>query len=483
MKAIRSRRRDAHEPRHPASALRKVIGSIAMLALVGVPVLVQSLQYPASFRFIEVPNPLSGMNPTYPLVPTPLPAVGVPFFDARFGTIKRRVTQTDGINSRHEYSRHDPFNVNQTMILLVSSDGGWRVYRTQTMPYNTTASLVRYFSLAEPRWDRSNPRSLWALEDFSIVTLDVVSGAKTVVKNFASDATLGPIISANPVYRITMQDEGEPSQDRRYWAFMLQGDARADYHPLYVFTWDRQQNKVLGIHHLSDSDHAIDWVGMSVLGNYVLIGADPVNTGTLTGLMMANKSLTQFHKIAHATAHSDVGVDQGGNEVIVMQNSQTDYIDMIPIDWTTSPVLSQSGYAGSHVSPLIRLFYDITSPYNLRSGVHISCNYPGYAVVSTTIEPGAPEQNWLDRTIVLVRLDSARSHVYYLAKVHNTTHCYWEETHATITNDGGKVVWASNWGKYAISDGQEQMFLMQLDMPPNWPNFFRSVAAHWQFYP
>jgi hypothetical protein len=44
-----------------------------------------------------------------------------------------------------------------------------------------------------------NPRLLWGLEDFSIRTLDVVSGLKTVIKNSASDATMGPIIAANPV--------------------------------------------------------------------------------------------------------------------------------------------------------------------------------------------------------------------------------------------------------------------------------------------
>jgi hypothetical protein len=295
---------------------------------------------------------------------------------------------------------------------------------------------------------------------------------------------MSAIIAANPVYRITTQDEGEPSQDKRYWAFMLQGNDQAAYHPLYIFTWDRIQNKVVGIYRLADNDHAIDWVGMSVLGNYVLIGGDPeMDTGTMTGLMMANRQLTQFHKIAYVTAHSDVGLDQSGKEVIVMQNSQTDHIDLIPIDWTTSPVLRPGGYPGSNCVPIVRLFYDNTSPYNFNGGVHISCNYPGYALVSTTMPPGVAEQNWLDRAIVLVRLDRFRPHVYYLAKIHNTTNLYWEETHGSITNDGRKVVWADNWGQWGKTDGDEKMFLMQLDMPPQWPSFFRTAVGHWAFYP
>ena len=47
----------------------------------------------------------------------------------------------------------------------------------------------------------------------------------------------------------------------------------------------------------------------------------------------------------------------------------------------------------------------------------------------------------------------------------NTTESYWEETQAAMTNDGSKVAWASNWGQNV---GQDKVFLMRLDMPPNW---------------
>ncbi|MBN2328147.1 MAG: hypothetical protein JXR73_13430, partial [Candidatus Omnitrophica bacterium] len=121
---------------------------------------------------------------------------------------------------------------------------------------------------------------------------------------------------------------------------------------------------------------------------------------------------------------------------------------------------------GTGVTPLILLFYNSESPYGLQDGgLHISCNFPGYAVVSTHIEPGLAEHNWLDRSIVLVKLDPSNPEVFYLAKIHNTTQSYWEETHGTITNDGGKIVWATNWNQNV---GQDQVFMMQLDMPPNW---------------
>ena len=82
---------------------------------------------------------------------------------------------------------------------------------------------------------------------------------------------------------------------------------------------------------------------MSPLGNWVLVGGDSYNGGNLVGLTMANKELTQFHRLDYATAHSDVGLDVNGAEVIVMQNVRTDYIDLIPIDWNTQPILEVGG--------------------------------------------------------------------------------------------------------------------------------------------
>lgn len=424
------------------------------------------IQYPDTFSFIEVPDPLSGTNPTYPLIPKDVPVIGESFYDLRFGTILTRVTQIDGTNGRHEYSRFDPFNVDQSMIVM-TLEGDWMVYSTQKMPYNQNGNLVTtLIDLEDPRWDSNDPDLIWGLQDFRILTVNVKTGQTTTIKDFSLDPTIGPIITAEPdLWRITMKNEGESSMDKRFWAFFLQG-TNEDYRARYIFTCDRQQDKVLGVYPIPSSEAEIDWVGMSPLGSWVLIGGDPWNGGNLTGLTMANKELTQFHRLDYATAHSDVGLDSNGNEVIVMQNARTDYIDLIPIDLNTQPILESGGcYENTNRTPIVRLFYSSESPYGLQSGVHISCNVPGYCVVSTYIEPELREQNWLDRTIILVRLDRQNPRAFYLAKVYGTTGAYWEEAHATITNDGSKVVWASNWNR---SVGEEKVFMMQLSMPPNW---------------
>lgn len=419
--------------------------------------------------FVEVPDPLSGDNPTYPLNPRSVPEAGKPFRDAHFQTTLMRVTQGKGM--RHEYSRFDPFSVDHSMIVLpLVESGDFRVYRTGTIPYDRRQNIAKEFvGLEEPRWDPVNPNVLWGLKDFQILKLDCSTDKATVIKDFSKDPTIGRILKAeSDLYRITTNQEGEASLDMRFWALLMQG-TKEEYRQRYIFTWDRMDDRVLGIYRLSPQDAEVDWVGMSPLGNWVLIGSDD-GRGKHAGLTMADRGLKRFHKLAHATAHSDVGLDVNGKEVIVMQNNGTDHIDLIPIDWRTKPISDDDAYSGTNHTALVRLFYSSEAPNGLKSGVHISCNVPGWCVVSAYTEPGEKEQNWLDRSIILVKLDPGHRRCYYLAKVHNTTGAYWEGTQATITKDGSKVLWASNWNQNV---GKERAFLMQLDMPKNWRNLLK----------
>ncbi|RJP35007.1 MAG: hypothetical protein C4536_01610 [Actinobacteria bacterium] len=427
----------------------------------------ESEDYPPGFTFMEVPDPLSGDNPHCPEPDISMPETGVTFTDACYSTLLTKVTEADGINGRHEYSRFDPFNADGSMILLVRDDGDFAVYRTASCPYNHAENRVAVTSaMEEPRWDREDPGVLWGLDGFQIVRDDVVSGERTVVKDFSSDPAIAPLLAAEPdIYRITMREEGEASYDRRYWACVLQGE-EDDYRARYIFCWDREADEVLGLYEVQPGESDIDWVGMSPLGNWVLIGGMDGNSGNIVGLTMADRQLREFHRIDYTTAHADVGLDADGNEVVVMQNSQTDNVDMLPLNHDTQPILEgQAGYAGTDRIPLLQLFYDSESPDGFSSGVHISCNADGYCLVSTHIEPGADERNWLDRTNVLIRLDPRHPRAFYLSKIYNTTGEYWEETHGAMSNDGSRMVWACNWNR---DPGCEEVFLLQLDMPSHW---------------
>jgi len=260
---------------------------------------------------VEVPDPRSGDNPRYPLVPADVPDPGGAVTDAAFGLAQTRVVRTEGL--RHEYSRHDPFNRDGTLILLLYVAGGeWRIYRTRSVPYDEEANLLRTLDLAEPRWDPNDANLIWGVRGFQVVTVDVQTGQETVVKDFARDATVAPILTASPdLYRITMKDEGESSIDKRFWAFILQGTAD-DYRPRHLVTWDRQEDRVLGTWAIPRDESRIDWAGMSPLGNWVVIGADWDNGGGKAGLVIADRAFARFHQIDFDAGHSDVGLDAEG---------------------------------------------------------------------------------------------------------------------------------------------------------------------------
>jgi hypothetical protein len=403
-------------------------------------------------RLVEVAHPLSGDNPAYALPAAPAPAPGAAVFDSRFGTGSARVTQTFGV--RHEYSRVDPFNRDQSMIVLHNvTAGNYGVYRTSSLPYDAPQNLAMTVEAAEPRWDPGDDAILWGLDGLSIVRIHVASGQVATVKDFSRDPRIGPIVAAEPdLYRVTRQDEGEASADFRYWAFMLQGTSQ-EYRVRYLFCWDRAADEVTGVYTVGVREAALDWVGMSPAGHWVLIGGDIDNGPTLTGLTLANREFTRFHQLDAATGHADVGFDSEGREVIVMQNALTDFVDLIPIDPATRPVPPDTlSYSNTNRRALMRLFYASQATNGFYGGVHVSCNAPGWCVVSTTHVPGTPDVNWLERTLTLVRLDRAAPRVFCLAKIHGENGTYWDETHGTITRDGRKVVWTTNWGQNVGQD-------------------------------
>jgi hypothetical protein len=458
--------------------LRLLLGLFLVL---GIAAPLPALDYPANFTFKEVPNPLSGDNPRFPMPAAPVPNPGTSFFDPHFRVILARAVQ--GNPMRHEYSRHDPFNVDQSMIVLHTGQEDWRVYQTKPMPYDQDDNVViPDLAMQEPRWDPKDPNLLWCLdgENFSIVLVKVATNERTVIKDFRNDPTLGPIIMADPnpgLWRITTGGELETSQDKRYWGLAIQGGENYGYQVKYLVTWDRVQDQILGLYPVPAMvvSPILD-VGISPLGTWVIIQDEIAN------LIIADKALINFYTIGESIGHGDVALDTQGREVYVAQNANTDYVDLIPLAPTTTPVTSFGDYTGSGVIPLLRLYYDDNSLIGFKSGIHISCNYRGYALISPYLSQGEPEQNWLDQTLTLVRLDRNRPRAFYLAKIHNLMGMFpdgknfWEETHGSISRDGAKIVWSDNWGTPGPAIDDPRGFLMQLDMPKNWQRLITGAA-------
>ena len=78
-------------------------------------------------------------------------------------------------------------------------------------------------NLEEMRWDPQAANILWGFREFSIIQLNVETGAETLIKDFAADPAISSILLANPgIYHITCMNEGASSRDKRFWALALQ---------------------------------------------------------------------------------------------------------------------------------------------------------------------------------------------------------------------------------------------------------------------
>jgi hypothetical protein len=406
--------------------------------------------------------------------------------------------------------------------------GSFQVYRTNLRPgewgYDHKDNFLLKLDMDEPRWNRNDPnaKAVIGVKGLKIVSIDVTTGEPTTIKDFGEKPTedfwdyreigqeikegdktvflsLGEIIKRYPHrYSITMKDEGESSYDGNWWAFVLREyiEPPEVEHVIdrswCIFCWDRVNNKVVGLRELSLEQKEIDWVGMSPKGTWVLIAGKDYNAEPLKGLKIASRedrNLKDLYPIAPKAKHADVGlyIDRTApgdkvREAVVVQNESAespdvaalhDYIDLLRLPAEHEVEIPKPIH-------LVRLFYKwdehlVLDPnsLNIFTGVHISCNANGYAVVSTYNDPGIKEKNWLERSIILVKLDLQALEAFYLAKTHNTTavwadehgnrqSAYWDETHAAITNDGTSVVWAANFDPAPPVSAKE--YVMQLDL-------------------
>ena len=170
-------------------------------------------EYPSGFAFVEVPQPLESKNPGCVEPALPLPEAGVPFRDPCGST---RLTQGDR-GRRHPgpariLALRSLQSATGRFILLLRATGDYAVYKTSAdRPTTRLANRVFQTSgIEDPRWDNDDPALLWGLSGFRIVHDDVLSGKRTVVKDFAVDPRIAPILAAeSDLYRITMRQEGE----------------------------------------------------------------------------------------------------------------------------------------------------------------------------------------------------------------------------------------------------------------------------------
>ncbi len=405
------------------------------------------------FRFHEIPD--AGR-----------PQKGQVYVDTVFHSRITRITDapTDVPGRHHHYAqpgypKHDIENADGSMLIVQSFSGScWQIWNARP-PYNKIreipASLIGWGMPIDARWDNSDPDILYYYKGTQFFKYSVTSNKAVLLRDFKKDFPDEPVVS------VTMQEEGDASDDRRYWAFIIRCKdperikQKRDpwYNAAYVVYDKDYHGKDKGeiVATLTNKQSAwreAGFISMSPSGRYVWIGD---KHRVYQRDFSAPRDLGCY-------GHADMAFDDEGREVLVCGgecHSGSKYLGvwykMIDLKSGEATWLSPAGKSAYHISGN-------------------SHDIPGWAVVSL-YEPTAPVRpsQWYEHSINMIELTRRKEpepRVWRIAHTHTVRKSYGDDPFAKINRKGSRIWFGSGWGN-SYKDGQYDLY--QIDLPHGWP--------------
>jgi len=355
-----------------------------------------------------------------------LPSRGQVFTDSAYGSVMVRISDKDtdgyeGNGIQNEYARADAWSSDGSRIVLRSNDGGFYLYDAVNYSMTRDLSALSGGQELEPRWPAGDASGFWYLAGPCLMWYDIDRTAGDTVHDFRAE-----FASCNVV---TTGVEGDASGDGRYWCLMIRD---ADWNLVACCVYDREQDSVVGSR--TDFHDEIDYVTMDASGTHCVIGYD------------TSPMRSYYRDFSHevtlpdgAVGHSDIALTEDSTDVIVIQNTATDWISMVDLE------------TGAETN-LVSIPFDV----NTDIGLHFSGNCygkPGWVLVSTygavNPEPGQ-SHSWMDNLLFMVEL-KPDPRVVKLCETgcytgQNPRSNYFAEAFASINLSGTKAVFGSNWG-------------------------------------
>lgn len=368
---------------------------------------------------------------TDPIPSLPKPAKGEAFAEPTYNTCVVRVTdhavEPPSGFARNDYSRRQAFNADSSRLLVYAQDGLWHLYDAETFAH--IKALSGPAGDAEPQWHPTDPDRLYYLPTnggLVVYELNVSTDATEVVGDFAGRL---PWPSAAHLWT---KSEGAPSADGRYWAFMAETE---DFTSVGIVVWDLATDTIVST---MDNDERPDHLSMSPSGDYVVVS-------WVDRVVVFDRELSDPRTIHPVTEHSDIALDDNGDDVYVSVDNQSN-------DGAVFMVNLRTGER----TDLFPTYIDGTA-----TAIHFSgraFREPGWVLMSTYADYGG-EVQWLHRKITAVQL-RADPTIYHLAHTHVVDNGYWTEPHASVNRDFTRILFTSNWE--VDSDIDVDAYMIQL---------------------
>ena len=392
---------------------------------------------------------------TTPTETHPAPSTGlsnVSYTDQRFGTKIYRPFDAAafGVSKlRHTYSRQQAFNCDGSTVLVL---GGARYYLFNTTTYEqilggrtnvtpTGAVGNNSISPSDPSdysWHATDPNILYFKQQTGMIMYEYNVSAKTVTPAFDFTGRLGAW-GMSSAANVTTGGEGRPSDDGRYWCFMVRNSSGG--HIGYI-TYDQNTDTILGALVTTVSSNNVT---MSSRGTYAILGrssssltfTQAQNSTSLAGVRAYTRDFSSYNQLSNTAGHQDPCIDMDGDEAYVGVAGQ--YFEQLT--WGAFWVRKCSGGLPTE------LYHrnDGTTSQLHVSGCGSASN-PGWVIVSTYMEENATETGWNDHVVFALKLGlpfEARRIAHSRGGALNNS--YWDEPHATVSRDGLRVVYATRF--------------------------------------
>ena len=399
--------------------------------------------YPSNFRL----KPIAA-DPI-PLLPRPRErSAGLAlhsFIDPVHGTRVHRVTDPGDYPGasfvRHDYSRRQAFNVDNSRFIAQSSNGYWLLYDGETfLPLRRAGpngALRGMAGEAEAIWHPAQPNKLWYTSNGGGLVWwekDVESEFDQVMVDFRGRL---PWPAARSVWT---KGEGSVSADGRYFAFLANtyDEVAKTIRVHGLFSYDRVEDRIVGTLDAARFDGVMpDHIAISPSGRHVV----PAWAYTpALGTRAYTRDFGSFRQLHADTEHSDLAIGPNGEDFYVASSYKDGLV------WVKD-LATGKGFE------LMRLYPRRGAAIG---AVHFSGQAfarPGWVLMSTyddSAEHGRvkpdPVLHPAHRRIMLLELKPGGRQ---LGVAHTRTGAqyggYFGEPQATISRDGSRILFASNF--------------------------------------
>lgn len=372
----------------------------------------------------------------------------VSYTDSLYGTKVFRMTNAvtitppdpDGADApgttmlRHDYSRRQMFNCNNTKMMVIAYDGTMQLYDANTFQW---IKQLDGGQSSECIWHATDPNiyfytanqvggRIWWTEN-------VVTGEIQEVINFN---TLGTYPQAQGFW---FKGEGCFSADGRYAGFMATTyDNVLQKNVIHgLVCYDFVAGAVVGTLDAADfptPDAYPDHCSISASGNWIVPSWGRDEGGTRA----YSRDFSTNHLLFNDSTHSDLGVGPNGEDLYV-------YADYLAGSADEGWVMSMNMDTMETVR-LIPLYFQPSS----ACAVHISMkafDKPGWAVLSTYQEMSAESGNLIENKVMLAECveNGRRYNIAHTQHRHvDAGYDYFLEPQATASRDLTRIAWASD---------------------------------------